>query len=346
MNEEWISRPPMSAASQVAYVAPESRYDSGMKYRRCGRSGILLPELSLGLWHNFGSVDPFEKSIGIVHYAFDHGICHFDLANNYGPAYGTAEQTFGMIMKRSLAPYRNELFISTKAGHDMWPGPYGEWGSRKYLFNSLEDSLKRMNLDYVDVFYSHRYDPATPLEETMQALVDIVRQGKALYVGISKYPADKARDAYEYLKARDVKCLVYQGRYNMFDREVEREILPGAKEAGVGFTAFSPLAQGLLSDRYLDSIPSDSRIGRGGYLKESDLTAPVLDKVRALNEIARRRGQSLAQMAVAWLLRDSAVTSVIVGVSSQAQLAANIEALHGPEFSSEELAAIEGILNS
>ncbi|MCH5214434.1 MAG: aldo/keto reductase [Muribaculaceae bacterium] len=336
----------MSTTFPSVYAAAADRYNCGMKYRRCGQSGILLPELSLGLWHNFGSVDPFQKSLETVHYAFDHGICHFDLANNYGPVYGSAEQTFGMIMRRSLAPYRNELFISTKAGHDMWPGPYGEWGSRKYLFNSLEDSLRRMNLDYVDVFYSHRYDPVTPLEETMQALVDIVRQGKALYVGISKYPAEKAQEAYNYLKERDVKCLVYQGRYNMFDRDVEGAVLPQAREAGVGFTAFSPLAQGLLSDRYLNSIPSDSRIGRGGYLKKADLTPEVLQKITALNEVARKRGQSLAQMAVAWLLRDEAVTSVIVGVSSQAQLASNIEALRHTDFSPEELAEIDRILSN
>lgn len=323
------------------YSASPARYESGMAYRRCGRSGILLPAVSLGLWHNFGSVDPLEKSVEIIHYAFDHGICHFDLANNYGPVFGSAEDTFGMVMKRSLAPYRHELFISTKAGHDMWPGPYGEWGSRKYLFNSLHESLHRMNLDYVDVFYSHRYDPDTPLEETLQALVDIVRQGKALYVGISKYPADKALEAYRYLAERDVKCLVYQGRYNIFDREVESSgILQGAKEAGVGFTAFSPLAQGLLTDRYLDGIPADSRIGRGGYLKRDDLTPDVLAKIRGLNEVAARRGQSLAQMAVAWLLKDDMVSSVIVGASSVAQLSSNLEALSNTSFTPEELSEI------
>ena len=323
------------------YSASPSRYDSGMRYRRCGRSGILLPEISLGLWHNFGSVDPLQKSLEIVHYAFDHGICHFDLANNYGPAFGSAETSFGMIMKQSMAPYRHELFISTKAGHDMWPGPYGEWGSRKYLFNSLDESLSRMNLDYVDLFYSHRYDPSTPLEETMQALVDIVRRGKALYVGISKYPADVARKAYDYLAARDVKCLVYQGRYNIFDRDVESSgILREARESGVGFTAFSPLAQGLLSDRYLDGIPADSRIGRGGYLKQSDLSPEVLLRIRRLNEIAGRRGQSLAQMAIAWLLRNEEVSSVIVGASSVSQLASNLEALRNTSFSPEELSEI------
>ena len=323
------------------YSAYPDRYDNGMRYRRCGRSGILLPEISLGLWHNFGSVDSLQKSIEIIHYAFDHGICHFDLANNYGPVFGSAEETFGTVMKQSLAPYRHELFISTKAGHDMWPGPYGEWGSRKYLMNSLDESLRRMNLDYVDVFYSHRYDPDTPLEETMQTLVDIVRQGKALYVGISKYPADEARKAYDYLAARDVKCLVYQGRYNIFDRDVEHSgILSQAREAGVGFTAFSPLAQGLLTDRYLDGIPADSRIGRGGYLKEADLTPDVLSRIRTLNGIAQRRGQTLAQMAIAWLLRNQDVTSVIVGASSIRQLASNLEALRNTSFSDEELACM------
>lgn len=327
------------------YSAAPGRYEGGMRYRRCGRSGILLPEISLGLWHNFGSVDTLEKAVKTTEYAFDHGICHFDLANNYGPVYGSAEDTFGMIMKRSLAPYRHELFISTKAGHDMWPGPYGEWGSRKYLMNSLDESLRRMNLDYVDVFYSHRYDPDTPLEETMQTLVDIVRQGKALYAGISKYPSDKAAEAYDYLARRDVKCLVYQGRYNIFDRAVETEgILAGAREAGAGFTAFSPLAQGLLSDRYLASIPADSRIGKGGYLKREDLTPEVAEKIRRLNEIAMRRGQSLAQMAIAWLLKDDAVTSVIVGVSSVEQLKDNLGALANVSFTDEELHEISQVV--
>ena len=232
------------------YSPDSKRYDNGMKYRRCGRSGILLPEVSLGLWHNFGDVNTFSNSQAMAHYAFDQGITHFDLANNYGPSYGSAEETFGMIMKKSFMPYRDELFISTKAGHDMWPGPYGEWGSRKYLMNSLNQSLKRMNLDYVDIFYSHRYDPETPLEETLQALVDIVRQGKALYVGISKYPKEAAEFAYRYLAERDVHCLLYQGRYNMFNREPEEEgILQQARENGTGFIAFSPLAQGLLTNR-------------------------------------------------------------------------------------------------
>ena len=310
------------------YSASADRYTSGMQYRRCGRSGILLPAISLGLWHNFGSVDTEAKSTEIIHYAFDHGICHFDLANNYGPAYGSAEETFGQVMKKSLAPYRDELFISSKAGHDMWPGPYGEWGSRKYLMASLDQSLRRMNLDYVDLFYSHRYDPETPLEETMQALVDMVRQGKALYVGISKYPADKAREAYRYLAERDVKCLAYQGRYNMLDRQPETDgILSDAMEAGVGFTAFSPLAQGLLTDRYLNGIPSDSRVGRGGYLKREDLTPEVMDRIRALNQEALEKGLTLSQMALRWLLGKPAVSSVLVGASSVAQLETNLKAI-------------------
>lgn len=246
------------------YSPTPERYDNGMKFRRCGQSGILLPEISLGLWHNFGDVNTFANSQAMAHYAFDRGITHFDLANNYGPSYGSAEETFGMIMKKSFMPYRDELFISTKAGHDMWPGPYGEWGSRKYLMSSLNQSLKRMNLEYVDIFYSHRYDPDTPLEETLQALVDIVRQGKALYVGISKYPKEAAEFAYKYLEERDVHCLLYQGRYNLFNREPEEEgILQQAKGNGTGFIAFSPLAQGLLTNRYLNGIPEDSRMARG-----------------------------------------------------------------------------------
>ena len=323
---------------QPPYSAAEDRYDRGMRYRRCGRSGILLPEISLGLWHNFGDVDPLAESMKKVHYAFDHGITHFDLANNYGPSYGSAEETFGQIMKKSLAPYRDELIISTKAGHDMWPGPYGEWGSRKYLMASLDQSLRRMGLDYVDIFYSHRYDPDTPLEETLQTLVDIVRQGKALYVGISKYPEEAAQFAYAYLAQRDVPCLLYQGKYNIFDREPETEgILRGAKDRGVGFIAFSPLAQGLLTDRYLNGIPSDSRIARGGYLKREDLTEEVLGKIRRLNEIAARRGQTLAEMALSWLLKDDMVTSVIVGASSVAQIESNLKALRNVGFTSEEL---------
>ena len=324
------------------YSPNPDRYTNGMKYRRCGRSGILLPEISLGLWHNFGAVNPLENSIAIAHYAFDHGITHFDLANNYGPPYGSAEETFGLIMQKSFRPYRDELFISSKAGYDMWPGPYGNWGSRKYLMASLNQSLRRMNLDYVDLFYSHRYDPETPLEETLQALVDIVRQGKALYVGISRWPYEATQFAYQYLKERDVPCLIYQGCYNLIRREPEEEgILRQAKENGAGFISFSPLAQGLLTDRYLNGIPEDSRIAHGGHLKKEALTETMLRRINTLNDIARRRGQSLAEMALAWILKDDYVTSVIVGASSTGQLEKNLKALQSASFTAEELAEIE-----
>ncbi|MBP1613968.1 MAG: hypothetical protein H6Q13_1416 [Bacteroidetes bacterium] len=326
------------------YSPDQERYNCGMKYRRCGKSGILLPELSLGLWHNFGSVDSFENSMKMAYYAFDNGITHFDLANNYGPSFGSAEETFGEIMKKSFMPYRDELFISTKAGHEMWAGPYGEWGSRKHLISSLDQSLKRMNLEYVDIFYSHRYDPVTPLEETLQTLVDIVRQGKALYVGISKYPKAAAEFAYKYLKEREVHCLLYQGRYNIFNREPEEDILQQTKANGSGFIAFSPLAQGLLTNRYINGIPQDSRIARGGFLKEEQLTEVVLKRIKALNEIATQREQTLAEMALAWLLKDDLVTSVIIGASSVNQLKDNIRAIENCVFSPEELEKINAIL--
>lgn len=330
---------------EPVYSAAENRYECGMLYRRTGRSGVMLPAISLGLWHNFGDVDTLSLSRKKLHYAFDHGITHFDLANNYGPSYGSAEETFGQIMKSSFAPYRDELFISTKAGHDMWPGPYGNWGSRKYLMASLDQSLKRMNLDYVDVFYSHRYDPETPLEETLQALVDIVRKGKALYVGLSKYPLDAYLFACRYLKERDVPCLLYQGRYSMLVREPESQgILNAVKENGSGFVAFSPLAQGLLTNRYLNGIPADSRIARGGFLKKEALTPEVLGKIQALNERAAIRGQSLAEMALAWLLKNETVTSVIVGASSVEQLGDSLKTLNHLSFEEEELRAIEKIL--
>lgn len=330
---------------EPVYSASSERYNCGMKYRRCGKSGILLPEISLGLWHNFGDVDTLSLSRKKLHYAFDNGITHIDLANNYGPSYGSAEETFGQIMKTSLAPYRDELFISTKAGHDMWPGPYGNWGSRKYLMASLNQSLKRMNLDYVDIFYSHRYDPVTPLEETLQALVDIVRQGKALYVGISKYPADKAREAYSYLRSEKVPCLLYQGRYNMLNREPEKEgIIDDAFANGTGFIAFSPLAQGLLTNRYLNGIPDDSRIARGGFLKKESLTEELGKKIIQLDAIAVERGQTLAEMSLAWLLKDDKVTSVIVGASSVEQLADNIKALKNTSFDDAELQRINKII--
>lgn len=330
---------------EPVYSAAENRYECGMQYRRAGRSGVMLPAISLGLWHNFGDVDTLSLSRKKLHYAFDHGITHFDLANNYGPSYGSAEETFGQIMKSSLAPYRDELFISTKAGHDMWPGPYGNWGSRKHLMASLDQSLKRMNLDYVDIFYSHRYDPETPLEETLQALVDIVRKGKALYVGLSKYPLDAYLFACRYLKERDVPCLLYQGRYSMLVREPESQgILNAVKESGSGFVAFSPLAQGLLTNRYLNGIPDDSRIARGGFLKKEALTPEVLNKIQALNERAAMRGQSLAEMALAWLLKNETVTSVIVGASSVEQLGDSLKTLNHLSFEEEELHAIEKIL--
>lgn len=330
---------------EPVYSAAENRYECGMQYRRAGRSGVMLPAISLGLWHNFGDVDTLSLSRKKLHYAFDHGITHFDLANNYGPSYGSAEETFGQIMKSSFAPYRDELFISTKAGHDMWPGPYGNWGSRKHLMVSLDQSLKRMNLDYVDVFYSHRYDPDTPLEETLQALVDIVRKGKALYVGLSKYPLDAYLFACRYLKERDVPCLLYQGRYSMLVREPESQgILNAVKENGSGFVAFSPLAQGLLTNRYLNGIPDDSRIARGGFLKKEALTPEVLGKIQALNERAAMRGQSLAEMALAWLLKNETVTSVIVGASSVEQLGDSLKTLNHLSFEEEELRAIEKIL--
>lgn len=327
---------------EPVYSAAENRYECGMQYRRAGRSGVMLPAISLGLWHNFGDVDTLSLSRKKLHYAFEHGITHFDLANNYGPSYGSAEETFGQIMKLSFAPYRDELFISTKAGHDMWPGPYGNWGSRKHLMASLDQSLKRMNLDYVDVFYSHRYDPDTPLEETLQALVDIVRKGKALYVGLSKYPLDAYLFACRYLKERDVPCLLYQGRYSMLVREPESQgILNAVKENGSGFVAFSPLAQGLLTNRYLNGIPDDSRIARGGFLKKEALTPEVLSKIQALNERAAMRGQSLAEMALAWLLKNETVTSVIVGASSVEQLGDSLKTLNHLSFEEEELHAIE-----
>ena len=304
------------------YKADEKRYDSVMEYQRCGRSGVLLPKVSLGFWHNFGGVDPFERSREITRYAFDHGITHFDLANNYGPPYGSAEETFGRLMQDDFKPYRDELFISTKAGYDMWPGPYGNWGSRKYLMASLDQSLRRMNLDYVDLFYSHRYDPETPLEETLQALVDVVRAGKALYVGISRWPLEATRFAFRYLRERDVPCLIYQGRLNMLDREPQ----------DVGFISFSPLAQGLLTDRYLHGIPEDSRMSKGKFLRPDMLTDEVLQKICRWNEVAASRGETLAEMALAWILHQQGVTSVLVGASSTAQLEKNLRCVKAAPF--------------
>ncbi len=327
--------------TEPLYQAVSERYDV-IPYRRAGRSGVRLPAFSLGMWHNFGSATPFANAKRMAHYAFDHGIVHFDLANNYGPAYGSAEENFGRLMECSFRPYRDELFISTKAGYDMWPGPYGNWGSRKYLTASLDQSLRRMKLDYVDVFYTHRFDPETPLEETLQALVDIVRRGKALYVGISRYPLEAARFAFRYLAERDVPCLLFQDKYNLFDREPETSgVLSLAAESGSGFVAFSPLAQGLLTNRYLNGIPADSRIAGNLSLKQDVLTNDLLTRIRELNAMAERRGQTLAEMALAWLLRDERVTSVIIGASSVEQIADNLHALQNSDFTAEELAELE-----
>ncbi|MCD7849154.1 MAG: L-glyceraldehyde 3-phosphate reductase [Parabacteroides sp.] len=326
------------------YKAKESRY-ADMVYRRCGRSGLLLPAVSLGLWHNFGSVDVFSNFIQIAHAAFDNGITHFDLANNYGPAYGSAEENFGRILKKGLGHYRDELIISTKAGYDMWPGPYGNWGSRKYLMASLDQSLKRMGLDYVDIFYSHRPDPQTPVEETMGALADIVCQGKALYVGISNYNAEQTEKALAILKEHRVPCLIHQSRYSMLDRWTEPDLLPLLKQEGVGMIAFSPLAQGMLTDKYLNGIPENSRAAKStGHLQREQVTDEVVAKIRQLNELAGKRGQTLAEMALAWLLKDDRVTSVLIGASSVAQLMDNLKALENIAFSEDELQTIENIL--
>jgi L-glyceraldehyde 3-phosphate reductase len=311
------------------YLADVHRYENGMAYERCGRSGIMLPKVSLGLWHNFGSVDPYERSREIIRYAFDHGVTHFDLANNYGPAYGSAEETFGRIIDDDLRPYRDELFISTKAGYDMWQGPYGNGGSRKYLMASLDQSLRRMRVDYVDLFYSHRYDPDTPLDETLQALVDIVRAGKALYVGISNWPLEATRFAIDYLRQHDTPLLIYQGKLNMLNRgPIDEGILHCCHEAGVGFIAFSPLAQGLLTGRYLDGIPKDSRMAKGKFLREDMLTPELLRQLHQWNDEARQHGESLAEKALSWVLAQEGVTSVLVGASSTAQLAQNLRTCH------------------
>ena len=308
------------------YVADEHRYDDNGLYARCGKSGVQLPKVSLGFWHNFGGVDPYERSRAITHYAFDHGITHFDLANNYGPPYGTAEDTMGRLMDDDFRPYRDELFISSKAGYDMWPGPYGNWGSRKYLISSLDQSLRRMHLDYVDLFYSHRFDPLTPVEETLQALVDIVRSGKALYVGISNWPLEPLRFAEKYLRERDVPLLIYQGRLNMINREpIDEGILNFCHESGVGFIAFSPLAQGLLTDRYLNGIPKDSRMAKEKYLTSDRLTPEYLGYINQLKADAEAGGHTIAQAALAWVLKQQGVTSVLVGASSVAQLENNLK---------------------
>ena len=302
------------------YVANALRYDSGMKYERCGHSGVLLPKVSLGFWHNFGGDDSYDRAKAIARYAFDHGVVHFDLANNYGPPNGSAEETLGRLMDEDFRPYRDELFIATKAGYDMWAGPYGNWGSRKYLMASLDQSLKRMHLDYVDLFYSHRYDPETPLEETLQALVDTVRSGKALYVGISRWPLEATKVAEKYLREHDVPLLIYQGKLNMLNREpMDTGVLDFCAEKGIGFISFSPLAQGLLTDRYLNGIPADSRMSKGKFLKESMLTDELLTQLRQYNAEALAQRKPLSQMALEWILKQRGVTSVLVGASSTEQ---------------------------
>jgi L-glyceraldehyde 3-phosphate reductase len=326
----------------MEYQAQSSRYEQ-MQYRRCGKSGIQLPEISLGLWHNFGFEDRFDISREIVLRAFDSGITHFDLANNYGPPPGSAEENFGRMMLNDLRPYRDEMIISTKAGYLMWPGPYGEWGSKKYLVSSLDQSLKRMKLDYVDIFYSHRPDPDTPLEETMAALALIVKQGKALYAGISNYPAELTHRAAEILKQLGTPCLIHQPSYSMFNRWVEDGLLEVLENDGIGCIPFSPLAQGLLTDRYLKGIPADSRAAKHVFLTE-DRVKQMLPKISKLNDIALKRGQSLSQMAIAWLLKDKRVTTVLIGASSVAQLENNLGALRKKAFSEQELEAIEKVL--
>lgn len=327
------------------YLPSSDRY-AAKNFKRCGRSGILLPSLSLGLWHNFGFVDSVHNGRQILRYAFDQGITHFDLANNYGPSFGSAEEQFGTILKHDFHGYRDELFISTKAGFDMWPGPYGNLGSRKYLIASLDQSLKRMGLDYVDVFYHHRPDPDTPLEETMGALDHIVRQGKALYAGISNYPAEEAARAFSILKDLGTPCLIHQARYSMLDRWVEEKLLDTLSEHGVGCIAFSPLEQGMLTDRYLNGIPDDSRAAKGMTYLERSQVEENIPVIKALNEVARKRGQSLSQMAIAWLHRRPEITSVLIGASSVSQLKNNIQALDTMNFDSEELQEIENILQN
>jgi L-glyceraldehyde 3-phosphate reductase len=324
----------------VTYVAADNRYES-LQYRRCGRSGLLLPPLSLGLWHNFGGDRPLETQRAIVRRAFDLGITHF-LANNYGPPYGSAEQNFGRLLATDLRPYRDELVISTKAGYDMWPGPYGDHGSRKYLLASLDQSLRRMGLDYVDIFYSHRFDPDTPLEETMGALDAAVRAGKALYVGISSYNSHRTREAAAILRQLGTPLLIHQPSYSMLNRWIEHDhLLDTLEEVGAGCIAFSPLAQGLLTNRYLDGVPADSRVATGGAMTADMLTEQRLSRVRALNEVAARRGQTLAELALAWALRDPRMTSLVIGASSVAQLEDNVAALANTELTDAELAEID-----
>jgi L-glyceraldehyde 3-phosphate reductase len=325
--------------SDLPFLAAEDRYDQ-MRYRRTGRSGLRLPAISLGLWHNFGGVDVFDTQRAVVRRAFDLGVTHFDLANNYGPPPGSAEENFGQLLARDLAPYRDELIISTKAGYLMWPGPYGEWGSRKYLIASLDQSLKRMGLEYVDIFYSHRLDPETPLEETMSALDQIVRQGKALYVGISSYSPDATRRAAAILESLGTRCLIHQPSYSMFNRWVEDGLLDTLDELGIGCIAFSPLAQGMLTDKYLKGIPEGSRVTRSDSLSKSFLSKDNIERIRRLNDIARGRGQTLAQMAIAWVLRDARVTSALIGARTVEQLEDSLGALRRLDFNDKELKSI------
>jgi L-glyceraldehyde 3-phosphate reductase len=324
----------------MTYVAADSRYDS-MAYRRCGRSGLMLPPISLGLWHNFGDERPIDTQRAILRRAFDLGVTHFDLANNYGPPYGSAEINFGRLMREDFRPYRDELIISTKAGYDMWPGPYGDHGSRKYLLASLDQSLQRMGLDYVDIFYSHRFDPDTPLEETLGAVHTAVRQGKALYAGISSYSGSRTEEAVRILREMGTPLLIHQPSYSLLNRWIEEDLLDVLGQEGVGCIVFSPLAQGMLTSRYLDGIPEDSRVATGGALSEDMLTEESLNHVRSLNGIAQERGQSLAQMAIAWTLRDPRVTSSLVGASSVGQLEDTLGALDNLDFSDDELATID-----
>jgi L-glyceraldehyde 3-phosphate reductase len=328
----------------MAYTAHKNRYEA-MKYRRCGNSGLRLPEISLGLWHNFGGADRYETGCATVLTAFDVGVCHFDLANNYGPPPGSAEITFGRIFKKNLKPYRDEIIVSTKAGYDMWPGPYGEWGSRKYLVASLDASLKRLGLDYVDIFYSHRPDPDTPVEETMGALADIVRRGKALYAGISNYNAEQSARAIAVLRDMGVPCLIHQASYSMLNRWIEDGLLDVLEKEGTGCICFSPLAQGLLSGRYLNgAIPAGSRASKDGFLKASSITPQLLKKLNALNDVAKERGCSLSALAILWILRDRRNTSVLIGASSSAQLKENLAALSQPPLAAIELERIEAVL--
>ncbi len=328
------------------YIPDSSRYET-MRYNRSGRSGLKLPAVSLGLWHNFGGVDTFVNSRDMVLRAFDLGITHLDLANNYGPPPGSAEETFGEIIAKDLRPHRDELIISSKAGYTMWDGPYGDWGSRKYLVSSLDQSLKRMGLEYVDVFYHHRPDPETPLEETMQALDYIVRSGRALYVGLSNYPADRTREASKILKSLGTPCLIHQPSYSMFNRWVEADLLATLKEEGIGCIAFSPLAQGMLTNKYLNGIPEGSRASKAhGFLKPAHITDEKLAKVQKLNDLAQSRGQTLAQLALAWVLRHDAMTSVLIGASNTSQIDDAVGALKRLDFSGDELGKIEAILNS